>query len=91
MKVQFTLFFFLFLCITGVNAQTGLFGGSVVPFKPQSPLFGKDIVIHDSSSQNQRQVVLCSAFNGWLYALVTSYDSVNSEPTFPYYDQLIVE
>ncbi len=68
MKTRFTLFAFLLLCITGLNAQTGFFGGSVVPLKPQSPLFGKDIVINDSSSQDQRTVAICSAFNGWLYA-----------------------
>jgi hypothetical protein len=42
--------------------------------KPQSPLFGKDIVIHDSSSQNQRQVAVCSVFNGWLYCVYSYID-----------------
>jgi hypothetical protein len=41
----------------------------VVPFKPQSPLFGKDIVIQDTSDRDQRNVAICSAFNGWLYAV----------------------
>ena len=32
-------------------------------------LFGKDILINDKSSQNQRAGAMCSAFNGWLYAI----------------------
>jgi len=69
MKTRRTFFILAFFIISleGIHAQTGL-GEKGVPLKPQSPLFGKDIVIHDSSSQNQRQVKICSAFNGWLYA-----------------------
>lgn len=68
MKTRFTLFAFLLLCLTGLNAQTGFFGGTVVPLKPQSPLFGKDIKINDMPTENQRNVAVCCAFNGWLYA-----------------------
>ncbi len=34
----------------------------------RSPLFGKDIVIHDQPDRDQRNVDVCSAYNGWLYA-----------------------
>jgi hypothetical protein len=71
MKARFTYFVLLlfFISINGLHAQNGTFGGSVLPLQPNgSPLFGKDIVIMDSSSQNQSRVVICSAFNGWLYA-----------------------
>lgn len=68
MKKRFTLFTFLLLCFTGLNAQTGYFNGQGVPLKPQSPLFGKDIVIQDISDRDQRNIAICSAFNGWLYA-----------------------
>jgi Secretion system C-terminal sorting domain len=68
MKARFTIFAFLFLCLTGLNAQTGFLNGSVVPLKPQSPLFGKDIKINDLPTENQRNVAVCCAFNGWLYA-----------------------
>src|SRR5512133_1874567 len=54
----------LFLIIT-----SGALGQS-----PTSPLFGKDIVIHDMPDRDQRNVAVCSAFNGWLYAAF-SYDS----------------
>jgi hypothetical protein len=64
----------------GIHAQHGFPGGAVVPLKPQSPLFGKDIIIFDSLNVNQNDVVICSAFNGWLYAIVTYYDSVASKP-----------
>jgi Secretion system C-terminal sorting domain len=70
MKARFTIFVFLLLFLSGLNAQTGFFGGSVVPLKPQSPLFGKDIVINDQPTQDQYKVALCSAFNGWQYAVI---------------------
>jgi hypothetical protein len=38
-------------------------------------LFGKDIVIHDSTTQNQRQVAVCSAYNGWLYAVYSYFNT----------------
>jgi hypothetical protein len=82
MKTRSILFAFLLFCLTGLNAQTGFFGGQGVPLKPQSPLFGKDIVIDNQPSQDQRSVAICSAFNGWLYALTTNYDSINHDPVF---------
>jgi len=36
-----------------------------------SPIFGKDIVIQAKPEQNQRNIAVCSAFNGWLYAIYT--------------------
>jgi len=69
MKSRFTLFVFLLLCLTGLNAQTGFFNRQGVPLKPQSPLFGKDILIQDQPDRDQRNVAICSAFNGWLYAV----------------------
>jgi len=79
MKARFTFFIlFLFLhSLEGIHAQTG-YGRSVVPLKPQSPLFGKDIVVNDSSTQDQRNVVICSAFNGWLYCVYSH--QVNNLP-----------
>jgi hypothetical protein len=84
MNTRFTFFILLLLLfsIEGIHAQTGLFGGLAFPLKPQSPLFGKDIVIHDSSSQNQRQVAICSAFNGWLYAGYTYFSTWYNCPAF---------
>jgi hypothetical protein len=69
MKSRFILFVFLLLCFTGLNAQTEQVGGTVIPLKPQSPMFGKDIVIQDISDRDQRNVAICSAFNGWLFAV----------------------
>ncbi len=77
MKTQFTLFVFLLLSLSGLNAQTGFFGRSV-PLKPQSPLFGSDIIINNQPTQSQQHVAVCSAFNGWLYAAVTYKDPLFS-------------
>src|ERR1035437_8681249 len=82
MKTRITLFAFLLICVTGLNAQTGLFGGSGVPFKPQSPLFGKDIVINDQPIQNQRTMAICSAFNGWLFSVYSYYNYNTNFPSF---------
>jgi hypothetical protein len=85
MKTKFTFFIFLLLLfsIQGTHAQTGLFGESSIPLKPQSALFGKDIIIYDSLNVDQEDVAVCSAFNGWLYAVVTYYDSIiNNMPGF---------
>jgi hypothetical protein len=73
--VSFFIFIFFLTSIGGVNAQTVFYGGSGIPLKPQSPSFANDIVIHDSLTQNQRQVKICSAFNGWLYAVYTNHYS----------------
>ncbi|MCX6248507.1 MAG: T9SS type A sorting domain-containing protein [Bacteroidetes bacterium] len=66
--------FFLF-------AQSAYSQQLVMPLSPNaSPLFGKDIVIHDKSYQNQRCEAICSAFNGWLYAIFShsNQDSTSS-------------
>jgi len=82
MKAQFTLVIFLLFWLTGLNAQTGFIDGSVVPLKPQSPLFGKDIVIHDQPDRNQRNLAVCSAFNGWLYAVYSYNNGIQPYVTF---------
>ena len=75
MKTRLTFFVLILflLSIEGIHAQYGFLGGSAVPTKPLSPLFGKDIVIYDSATENQAQVKICSAFNGWLYAVFTHF------------------
>jgi len=40
-------------------------------------LFGKDIIINDQPDQNQKIVSVCSAFNGWLYAIIGYHDSIH--------------
>jgi hypothetical protein len=78
MKPRSTIFVLLLFIIllNGLNAQPGLPSGSGIPLKPQSPLFGKDIVINDQPTQSQHHVAVCSAFNGWQYAAIT-YNDVN--------------
>jgi hypothetical protein len=44
------------------------------------PLFGKDIVINDQPTQNQRSVAICSAFNGWLYAAYQYHNETYNTP-----------
>jgi len=68
------------ISLNGLHAQQG-YNGSILPLKPQSPLFGKDIVIHDSSAQNQGQVAICSAFNGWLYSVYSYSSALNTAST----------
>ncbi len=80
MKVLFKVLFFnlLFFSINGLNAQPGNYENPVLPLKQNgSPLFGKDIVINDQPSQNQRTVAICSAFNGWLFSIYTYVNTLN--------------
>lgn len=76
-KHLFKLFFGLFLMSSAcLNAQT-FQDTPVLPCQTnRSPLFGKDIVIHDKPDRDQRNVAACSAFNGWLYAAY-SYNNGN--------------
>ena len=83
MKARFTYFVLLlfFISFNGLLAQSGLLGGTVVPFQPdKSPIFGFDTFINDQPLQNQRNIAICSAFNGWLYATYSFFDnSVNQD------------
>ena len=48
---------------------------SGLPLSPhRSVLFGSDIVIDANSLRDQRNLTICSAFNGWLYAVYTWND-----------------
>ncbi len=41
----------------------------VVPVKELNEImFGKDIILNPEPEINQREVAICQAFNGWLYA-----------------------
>ena len=65
------------MSVNGLFAQVDQFNYSSAPLKPTgSPLFGKDIVIHDLPDRDQRNIAVCSAFNGWLYAAY-SYSTPN--------------
>jgi hypothetical protein len=78
----FLLIILSFIFLNGLFAQSGSYPFSGLPLNPNiSPLFGKDIVIHDQPSRNQWQVTVCSAFNGWLYALYT-YQKDQMLPAF---------
>jgi hypothetical protein len=65
----------IFSIFTSLNAQTGFLSGAVLPLKPQSPLFGKDITIYDRPTNDQRHPAMCCAFNGWLYIAQASDSS----------------
>jgi len=52
-------------------------------FCQTGPLFGKDIVISDQPSQQQRSVAIATAFNGWIYSAYSFYNPNNlNELTF---------
>jgi len=72
MKIQFFLYgWLLSILFSGtLMAQSGNPGVSANPLTgSRSPIFGKDIVINDQPGQNQQNLSVCSAFNGWLYAV----------------------
>jgi hypothetical protein len=58
------------LAFFALSCYSGFCQKPVLPVNPSSsPLFGKDIVIQDVTGRDQRNVHICSAFNGWLYAV----------------------
>jgi len=69
----------------GLNAQPGKVDGSIIPSQfVKSVLFGYDIFIKDQPQQNQREIAICSAFNGWLYALYPYFDSNANQDAFTF-------
>ena len=77
MKKIFTPFLavILFLSVIGMNAQPGKGSSSFIPYKSHSSVFyGTDIVIYNDLTQDQRNVHLAVAFNGWLFAAYTHND-----------------
>jgi hypothetical protein len=58
------------VCANGLLSQPSGKQEFESPFKYRgSPLFGKDVVINDQPDQDQQLVSVCSAFNGWLFAI----------------------
>ncbi len=78
MKLKLALLVFLLLQISlnRLVAQSlqKEFAGS--PLKmDKSILFGFDTYLNNKPLQNQRNAVICSAFNGWLYATYSYFDN----------------
>jgi hypothetical protein len=85
MKTSLTilLLFLLQYPLNRLNAQSGQSDNLGLPINPdKSILFGKDIIIHDQPDRNQRNIAVCSAFNGWLYAVYTYNNGVQPYITF---------
>mgnify|MGYP001359781642 CR=1 FL=1 len=58
----------LILSAFDLYAQTGSNRDPLLPLRAnRSPLFGKDIIVDNQPSQDQKDVLLCQAFNGWLF------------------------
>jgi len=74
-KLILLLLFLLQFPMNRLTAQSLQNENSGMPLKQdKSVLFGKDIVIHDQPDRNQRNIAICSAFNGWLYAVYSYPD-----------------
>ena len=57
------------ISIHAMFAQSRQIPDPVIPFNTsRTEIFGDDIFINDQPGQNQRNLAVCSAFNGWLYA-----------------------
>jgi hypothetical protein len=74
MKTFISLFLTFSLYLTGMDlhAQGGKGLPSPVPLKqPNSVSYGNDIIINNYPAEDQRNVHISAAFNGWLYAVYT--------------------
>jgi len=66
----------ILMTFNSLLAQNGRNVTNIPPNIPEkSVLFANDIYINDQPQQNQRRIAICSAFNGWLYALYPYFDS----------------
>ncbi len=69
----------LILVVFNVNAQTDHINSGIQTENfNKDPLFGNNIFINYRPDQDQRNIAICSAFNGWLYACY-SY-MINTQP-----------
>ena len=75
-NVTILLLFLLLFPLIHLCAQSVQDDNYIVPYKPdKSPLFGFDTYINNQLQQNQRNIVICSAFNGWLYGAYNYFDN----------------
>jgi hypothetical protein len=70
---------FICLCISSNLVCQNDPGGNSPSRTKYSPLFGKDIIIHDQPQKTQDLVTICEAFNGWLFAAHT-FDTDSTGP-----------
>jgi len=78
MTIRITSFYFILflLFFNELQAQSDNSGAPVIPFqKNRSVLFGYDTYINNKPLQNQRNVVICSTYNGWLYGFYSYLDT----------------
>ena len=61
------------------SGQAELASSSGVPYQSTSILYGSDVILNDQSSQNQRDVCLSVAYNGWLYACYSYVDGTTNK------------
>ncbi len=81
MKKNLTFFLALIFLLStmGMNAEKGKGSTSSIPYKsPNSVLYGTDIFINHQPAQDQRNVHVSVAFNGWIYAVYTHNTSTNA-------------
>jgi hypothetical protein len=69
--------FLLCIFFLKIYAQSDPRDNLSIPLKSNaSPGFADDIIIHDQPGRDQRNVAICSAFNGWLYAVYSYFDGL---------------
>jgi len=83
----FLAFFFLSavtLFLSSIVEAQPSSGDDIYPYLKQgaSPVFGTDVVIHHAPDRDQRNIAICSAFNGWLYAVYSYYNGNQPRVTF---------
>jgi hypothetical protein len=74
MKKLFVILVFILSggSIQNIHGQSGSVEFHGLPLNPdRSVLFGKDIIIGDQPTRNQRNLAVCTAFNGWMYVVMS--------------------
>ena len=80
MKLLFTFSILIIGVLNGLQAQVATSHDLSIQHKSnKSTQFGFDTYVNDKPLQNQQNFVICSAFNGWLYAAYSYFDSSVNE------------
>ena len=75
---MFLKYIFFIICLTffkPIHSQVGIVGDPFNLVHPdKSVLFGFDTYINNQPNEDQKNIAICSAFNGWLYGVYSYYD-----------------
>jgi hypothetical protein len=75
-RLSLLLFAMFLFSVIDLHAQPGKNNSPKIPLQPEkSILYGYDTFINDQPLQNQQNIAIAAAFNGWLYAIYSYFST----------------